>query len=193
MEKHYKKLRLYYKGLNIYATKGIHEKYINIINKYIKKGNHILDIACGSGAFAVRLIDNGYRNVHVNDIDSSEMKIDNVVKTSVDLNKEINNVSFLRKYDCIVAIDVIEHLENPFKFLRDANKILVNNGMLLISTPNITNLISRWMFLRKGHWYSHNPINFNLISHKLIIPHWLIIIAAEREHFNLIHHCYAGD
>jgi SAM-dependent methyltransferase len=41
-----------------------------------------------------------------------------------------------RLFDTIICGEFIEHLENPYKFLRDCRKLLQNNGLLILSTPN---------------------------------------------------------
>ncbi len=42
-----------------------------------------------------------------------------------------------KKFDVIVAGDIIEHLYNPGLFLQNMKKHLKNDGVLFISTPNI--------------------------------------------------------
>ncbi len=41
-----------------------------------------------------------------------------------------------QKYDNIIAGEFIEHLENPYAFLRSLKKFLDPGGQLIISTPN---------------------------------------------------------
>jgi len=61
---------------------------------------------------------------------------------------------FPEKYfDTIVAGEIIEHLENPSCFLRESTKILKDDGILLISTPNpynISTIIANALFIRRG-------------------------------------------
>jgi SAM-dependent methyltransferase len=39
-------------------------------------------------------------------------------------------------FDSVVASEVIEHLENPSRFLAECRRVLRKNGVLCISTPN---------------------------------------------------------
>jgi 2-polyprenyl-3-methyl-5-hydroxy-6-metoxy-1,4-benzoquinol methylase len=45
-------------------------------------------------------------------------------------------------YDVVVAADVIEHVRNPGRLLRQMSEVLAPDGIVLISTPNF------------AHWYS---------------------------------------
>lgn len=52
-------------------------------------------------------------------------------------------------FDSVIAGDVIEHLENPSSFLRDVNRILVDGGVLVISTPQANDwwsTLHNWFF-----------------------------------------------
>jgi 2-polyprenyl-3-methyl-5-hydroxy-6-metoxy-1,4-benzoquinol methylase len=49
-----------------------------------------------------------------------------------------------------VALEVIEHLENPRHFFRELNRILVIDGYVFISMPHNTNFFARLLFLMKG-------------------------------------------
>lgn len=45
-------------------------------------------------------------------------------------------------FDTIIAGETIEHLENPPQFLREAKRVLKDDGVLLISTPNPYNILT---------------------------------------------------
>jgi SAM-dependent methyltransferase len=53
----------------------------------------------------------------------------------INLNKE--NLPFRdNSFDSIIAGEVMEHVENPSFLLREINRVLENNGKLIISTPH---------------------------------------------------------
>lgn len=54
-------------------------------------------------------------------------------------------------FDALIAGDVIEHLENPSHFLREANRVLKPDGKLVISTPQANDwwvACHNWFFRR---------------------------------------------
>jgi len=46
-------------------------------------------------------------------------------------------------YDCVVAFQVIEHIENDDLFVRELHRVLKDKGQLIITTPNIKRSLTR--------------------------------------------------
>ncbi|MDH5398377.1 MAG: class I SAM-dependent methyltransferase [Cyclobacteriaceae bacterium] len=116
----------------------------------------VLDIPSGEGAFTQRLLLRGY-DVYSADIENI-LKIENKNFSQADMNKPLPYPD--GHFDAVVCIDGIEHLENPFLFVRESARVLSSKGILIISTPNISAMRSRWRWLFTGH---HNkckvPLN----------------------------------
>jgi SAM-dependent methyltransferase len=53
-------------------------------------------------------------------------------------------------FDAALVIEVIEHLENPWSFLREALRVLKPGGSLVFTSPNVVTLPARLHFLRTG-------------------------------------------
>jgi SAM-dependent methyltransferase len=49
------------------------------------------------------------------------------------------------KYDIIIASAIIEHVESPHDFLREAARLLKPNGQLFVLTPNTRSVTFRWL------------------------------------------------
>ena len=54
-------------------------------------------------------------------------------------------------FDYACFLEGIEHLERPFDALSEICRVLRKGGKLILSTPNILNLRSRWNFLTRGY------------------------------------------
>jgi 2-polyprenyl-3-methyl-5-hydroxy-6-metoxy-1,4-benzoquinol methylase len=56
---------------------------------------------------------------------------------SLDLNAEFDQILGMRAFDCVLALDVVEHLGNPESAVRKIFNILEPGGLLYASTGNI--------------------------------------------------------
>jgi 2-polyprenyl-3-methyl-5-hydroxy-6-metoxy-1,4-benzoquinol methylase len=138
-----------YKGIREMAAYGLHSDVFEIVNPFLKEGLRILDFGCGQGAFSQRLVDKGMI-VDACDINTDQIKANVNKKITLDLNKEINPYSFPDKYDMLIALEILEHVQNPWKYLNDCLSLLKDNGIIVLSTPNISNFVSRLRFFMRG-------------------------------------------
>jgi len=60
----------------------------------------------------------------------------------------------MNSFDVITYQDVIEHVDNPIKELKDAYKFLNKNGIIFLVTPDIGGY---WHKLLKSMWYHYKP------------------------------------
>lgn len=112
-----------------------------------RRPGRVLDIPCGAGAFCDRIEKKGIESypADIEDI----LQVENSRFSKADMNKPLPWADGF--FDAVVCIDGIEHLERPFDFIRECGRVLGEKGMLIISTPNISALRSRWRFLLTGH------------------------------------------
>jgi SAM-dependent methyltransferase len=111
-------------------------------------GGTVLDVGAGEGAFTQWLVSHGYNAIAVG-IDRGQYFFSGAgfVETDLDQGLPFSDASLAG----IVAIEVLEHLENPLRLFREAARCLVDGGWLLVTTPNIKSLSSRLSFLIRGH------------------------------------------
>ena len=111
---------------------------IGTLAKHLKEEKHclvdIVEIDTDSGKLAEKFA----RNACVGEIEGD-----------LDGNKWFDIYKYNR-YDCIVLLDVIEHLKYPKKLLQRLYELLKPEGKVLVSTPNI----------------AHNSIIINLFNNK---------------------------
>ena len=81
--------------------------------------------------------------------------------------EKLSHINFpQKKYDVILVADIIEHLTNFGDFLSELNKIVSNDTIIIISTPNALNLrsiiypIARIEKVHPGHNVIFSPVLF---------------------------------
>jgi len=134
------------------ADSKLHEKvFEQIVN--LNKDSKILVLGAGQGAFEKRLLDAGFKNIVATDINKKNYKLGGVKFIQADLNKDFSK---LGKFDLIIAIEIIEHLNSTDNFLKNCSRLLNTNGRIIITTPNIHENMSRLSYFFRGY-----PINFS--------------------------------
>ena len=106
----------------------------------------ILDVPAGEGAFAARCVAAG-RDVTAGDCEPL-CRVPGVEFERLDMNEPLPFAD--HGFDAAVSIDGIEHLERPFDFVQQCRRIVRPGGWLVISTPNISSLRSRWRWMLTG-------------------------------------------
>jgi 2-polyprenyl-3-methyl-5-hydroxy-6-metoxy-1,4-benzoquinol methylase len=129
------------------TSKNTHNVVFELLNN-AKNPGKVLDIPSGAGAFTNRLLQHD-KLVYSADIENI-MKVENPNFSVADMNESLPYENGF--FDSVVCIDGIEHLENPFFFIRECSRVVKSGGQLIISTPNINSFRSRWRWF----WTSHH-------------------------------------
>jgi len=163
----------HYKGLRIHAVEGLHEYLLEKAKKHFQKNGFILDLACGTGAFSLRLREVGF-DVAACDVVTNNFRLHGSVSfVKADLNGCFSDL-FEKPFDGIVACEIIEHLENPRSFLRECKKLLRPGGAMILTTPNIDNPVSKASFLRNGTYMWYLDADYVNEGHIMPISQWLL-------------------
>lgn len=119
-----------------------HKFVLDIINK--KSNLRILDVGCGDGLFAKHISDKNYK-IGVDSIPKSENTESNLNKFyQHDLNDGLpEQLLQEEKFDYILFLDILEHLLDYEKILKDSKKLLAKDGKIIISLPNVANIYVR--------------------------------------------------
>lgn len=144
-------MRRNYKGISINTSKNTHETVFDMIKKNTDKV--VVDIPSGSGAFIQRLKDEGFKRVIAIDI-INILEIEHETFIQGDMTKPFNLSD--NSCDILVCIDGIEHIDEQFYFVREGYRVLKNEGEIIISTPNISSLRSRFKWFTTGHHHKCN-------------------------------------
>jgi len=113
----------------------------------------VLDVGCGEGLLGKQIKDKLGAEVTGIELDetSSRVASDNLDKV-ISGNIETLDLPFGKgQFDCIVAADVLEHLTEPWKTLKELRVFLKDNGLIVSSIPNIR-YYKAVIRLFKGYW-----------------------------------------
>ena len=109
---------------SIYLNKRLFDTYNNIVNLKLNKKLFGTNIDLGSG-------DKGFSEV---------CKINNIISYSYDYPKfDIEKDALFQddeSVDFVTMNAVIEHIKNPSNILKEIKRVLKNEGLLFIRTPN---------------------------------------------------------
>lgn len=153
---------LNYLGDQLHDKKN-HEALLKKLSKYkALDGCTILDIGCGSGKLVKYLRSKG---LEAYGLEPSSALFDTFLKNEPYFFKgEVNGFisqNTDKRFDFIIAADVLEHVEQPVPFMQDIAGILSPGGVLFISTPDAKSVFAR---LAGRRWHYYNRYHLSLFS-----------------------------
>ena len=182
-------------------------KYLkeNIINNFKLKnkvkplsGINILDIGCGGGLLSEPMSRMG---ANVTGIDASDKNI-KIAKLHSKKNKlKINylcsspeKLKITKKFDVILNMEIVEHVEDIDFFLKSCSKLLKKNGLMFVATINKTlksyifaiigaEYVLRWLPIGTHEWEKFvKPEDLK----KILMKYDLSLNKLEGMNFNII-------
>jgi 2-polyprenyl-6-hydroxyphenyl methylase/3-demethylubiquinone-9 3-methyltransferase len=135
------------------------------------RGISVLDLGCGGGFMAEALASRGAKAIGV---DPSEPAIEagrqHAKAAGLDIDYRVGTGEAIpapnESLDCVVVVDVFEHVTDPIVVLEEIHRVLKPGGLLLFDTLNRTRLAA-FVFvflgedvLRIGPRGTHDPAKF---------------------------------
>lgn len=132
-----------------------------IIKENIKdKNKTILDYGCGKGNLVDSLKNDNYEVYGFDPFMLEEDKTRNIYKEKEKIP--------LKNFDYLVAVETIEHLNNPINDLRNILKLLKDNGTFIFTTqiynPKIHN--EKWQYLSLAHMSIYSLKSLEILAKK---------------------------
>jgi SAM-dependent methyltransferase len=128
----------------------------------------ILDIGCGAGSVSDELVKRGHE---VYGMDIMREGVDRAKRRGILAEiYDVNDVPLPYKdsfFDCILALDILEHLFDPLSLLRDLNRLLSADGYAIIFLPlhfdirqRLRMLLGKGILLYEHLWYDPNCVSW---------------------------------
>jgi 2-polyprenyl-3-methyl-5-hydroxy-6-metoxy-1,4-benzoquinol methylase len=129
-----------------------YEAVFEMLNYFGLNNNHtVIDVGAGDGEFGKYLYNSGFRGNYI--------PVDGMID-GTDLNKWIPT----RRTDFFVAIEVIEHLENPIEMLRKLKQCADNAVVVTTPNPVVVNVKA----MDKTHISEIRPEDFYKTGYKVV-------------------------
>ena len=129
-------------GSDVLYGSAVRSDLVNLFKKDRNQSINVLEIGCGTGATLLH-IKNLYKNANLYGIELSK-SLAKIASTYADIINEDVEKAILpyeeNSFDYIILGDVLEHLKDPWKLLKDLNLFLKSDGYILASIPNIMHI-----------------------------------------------------
>jgi 2-polyprenyl-3-methyl-5-hydroxy-6-metoxy-1,4-benzoquinol methylase len=121
-----------------------------------REARRILDLGCSSGVLGAALKARQPASVVGVEIEpeyarDASARLDRVMTGRVE-DAVAGELGELGEFDCIIAADVLEHLQDPWLVTRQASDLLVPGGSFVVSLPNVSFWETFWQVGRHGTW-----------------------------------------
>jgi 2-polyprenyl-3-methyl-5-hydroxy-6-metoxy-1,4-benzoquinol methylase len=139
----------------------------------------VIDLSCGRGEIVAALHDDGCDVIGTHfrgddyEVHSGralflrpEMRVD----ANVDLAQRLPYGD--ESFDVVILSEVVEHLPSSINVLHEAGRIVASDGHLVLSTPNVQRLHSRWHFFWTGtHKLIRERVGWHVAANDLYAYH----------------------
>lgn len=122
----------------------------DILRRWVGSKQRVLDVGCGEGFQAADVGQYGNEVSGIDVVECPKRRDALSEYVQADLSQGLKPAVARmerKKFDKILLMDVIEHLPDPEKILRDCAELLTPQGQVLISLPNIANITVRLALL----------------------------------------------
>lgn len=166
------------------------------VDAILESGTRLLDVGCGNGAL-LGLAMSRFEQVHGCDL--AEKALREVTQKGVKTACADLNVGALPykddSFDCVTCLEVIEHVVDPLRLLRELHRVLRPHGRLVMTTPNIRYFRNVLKLIVKGrfphtttdtfvwggghlHYFTRNDLA--QLFGEAGFAHWQFVVNAEQ-------------
>ncbi len=128
-----------------YEDDSIFVARTKIAFKFIS-GRRILDIGCGTGNTSLKIVQGNPKNEILavdllkSCVEFSKKKLGSYDNVSV-AQMEVCNLALKdESFDCVIALDVLEHVEQDEKAMLEIFRVIITSGKLILTVPAIETL-----------------------------------------------------
>lgn len=149
-----------------------------------------LDIGSGTGSL-IALLRQAHPGLRSRACDYTDdlMRLPDQPVDNVDLNADCTLPYSDQAFDLLTCTEVIEHLENYRRLMREAYRVTKPGGTVIFTTPNVLNILSRFRYLTFGFWNLFGPLpvarseTYSTFGHITPVPYFYLAHALAEAGF----------
>jgi ubiquinone/menaquinone biosynthesis C-methylase UbiE len=145
----------------------IHDRVIELLRA--EPRGALLDVGAGDGTLAERLKRAGFE-ITATDLFTADFRPGDIEVRSANLNEGIPFAD--GQFRVVVSTEVIEHLENPWLFVRELYRVTEPGGLVILSTPNLGSVYARAWYVLTGRLYNFMESSYRQIGHITPVYLW---------------------
>ena len=146
------------KGLiNLYNSERKHfwflyrNQYIhNAISHYTSLNDNFIEIGAGTGNVSRYLISKGFKNISVGEMHISGLRYAKTYGINKCYQFDLMDSPFNNEFDSVGLFDVLEHIEDSNRALKNVHKMLSKNGYVFLTLP-----AHNWLWSREDAIAGH--------------------------------------
>jgi SAM-dependent methyltransferase len=143
-------------------------RLIDLLAEHMPRG-HMLEVGCGYGLLLDEARMRGYQvegvELSVAGVHYARERLGLPVREMALEERSLDAAASGERYDAVVAVDVLEHLDEPVVAIARLRALLAPGGVLLITSPDPTSLVA-WIAGR--YWWCYEPAHACLIPRKTL-------------------------
>ncbi|HIH14687.1 MAG: putative glycosyltransferase, possible methyltransferase [archaeon GW2011_AR17] len=151
--------------------------WARFIQKKIKKEDNILEVGCTYGYLFKYLKD--YPNKYGIDISEHAIKQAKMLSQGAEYKvMDAQKLDFKDNFfSLVIAIDVMEHIKNPEKGIKEAARVLKEEGIFIMVTPNLNSYSKQ---IKGDKWFAYQDK-----THVSLLPKEQWIELLEKNNFEI--------